>query len=211
MASGLSVTNSNSSLIIDDNYKCYHVHSSGTITNAGSLPNIYGNDLLFVRPTILGATLYASTIAGSYIKATTGNVQWVLLKSDYSLSSMSGYGLVVFSSSGTVTFDSTKATMEPCYTYRTAPPGARLDPVSITLPAKSLAAKTRYINQSSLRIVGVEADGDNPNIGSFIKTAVTWDSDTLMSVFAGPYPENGQGPPADNSWFGTLYFSFVDV
>lgn len=210
MAAGLSVANSLGSVVIDDDYKCYHVHSYGTITNSGSLPSLLGNDLLYVRPTSAGATMYASTVAGSRIKVTTGNLSWVLLKADYDPGVLTGYGLIVYTSVGKVTFDSSKSTMEPCYTYRTAPSGA-FD-TTLTLPSKSLAARTRYINSNSVRVVGVVADQDNPYIGSFISTQVTWESDTLMKASANVVmSEYGAGPPVDADWFGTLYFSYVDI
>lgn len=206
--SGLSIYNSSGSIIISESYRNYHLASSGTIANSGSLPTVPTGHILCVRPTTAGALIYASTTGGSYIKVNTGSIEWALFRIEIPASSET-YGLRVFTPSGTIAYDSGIRSMLPVSLSRLAQ-SVNGSTVAVTQPFAPSAIRKRYVLASSFRITGLADSGAEQAI--FRQSGITWTNDTSMTLREGVLVAEF-GPIVTNfsTWAPSMPFGFIDA
>lgn len=209
MSYGLSIYNAYGNIIISEAFQNYHLISSGAVTNEGSLPTPAATELLMVRPSTLGALMYASSSSGSSVKVNTGYIEWVLLRREIPPSSIS-QGLRVFDTQGKVCFDSGVRALVPVSVHRMTQ-GTDDSSLSISQPFAPTLNRKRYLNLSSLRDTGLADDGSG-YVNTFRMSGILWSSDTNMTLREGVLARN-PGPFVDwaQSWASTMVFSFADV
>lgn len=213
MSYGISIQNTSGRLIISEGFQNFHLVSTGTVSNSGSPPFPTNKQLLFIRPTNFGATIYASTTGGSRYKVNSGSIGWALVEERPPLPS-STFGFRVLTSSGEIAFDSGRRPVRPVLTFRRQ---GRVDgegdwATAINLPPITLAGRVRYINSASIRITGIAESG----LGFFdywVTTGATWSSNTSITLSETVSEYNGQAPGGTwfPGWAGTLFFNFADI
>lgn len=204
MSYGCRITNSLGSLIISEDYSNYLLVEKGVIARNTNLPAPTGSDLYFVRPALLGDTIWRGSdglniLIGTY----SGNVEYALVRRNPAQSSET-YGLRVRNANGSLAFDSGRLGLIPVSTARTA------STMTINQPFPPMAGRKRYVSVASLRQVGIAESG----VGAFdyfLATNVRWDSDMSMYLFV---DQNGGTAPGGTDfpqWAGTMIYSFADI
>lgn len=205
MSYGIKIYNSYNSLVISEAYSNYHLAASGVWARNSVLPTINDGEMYFVRPVILGDTIYTGVdnYGRALASSVRGDIMWVLLKRDGAVSGSDTIGFRVFRDSGAVAFDSNKRHLIPSLVARST--GA----TTITHPSAPAYERKRYINLSSLRIVGIAESGLG-HFDYFIGVHAKWDSDvsTRISIDICGIAPGGTSFP---NWGGTLIYSFIDI
>ena len=213
MAYGLQITNNSNNVIISEQYRNYHVVSSGTYANGATLPATSAGELLFLRPSAVGGKLSTSAALIStggviIVNSTTGFVSWVIVRERPS-ATLDGYGLRVYTDTGAISFDSNRRYLNPITTVRWLQP-AYGGTQGISMPYPLMASRQRFILASAFRITGIAESG--AGMWDYWRgTSITWTSDTGMTleenIIAGQAPGGTWFPV----WGGTLMFSFADI
>lgn len=208
MGFGISVINTNNSVIINEEYRNYHLIESGIVSNSGTLPSDSSTSLIFLRPSTFGATIYASAASGSYVKVTSGSIEWVRVAESLAPSTAT-YGLRVYQSTGNISFDSGRRLFLPVSVHRiTQQVSGFGSSTSISQPAAPRVGKKRYCSASSFRLSGLA--GAEPKF--FRQTGISWDSDTSMVLREGVLvSEQGPFVPDEEWWLPSLIFQFSDI
>lgn len=212
MSFGILIKNTSGDVIIAEDYKIYSLYSNGTIDNSSTLPSVSGTDILFVSPSSIGYTIYADVAGnGSRIKSTSGYVDWAICKESSSVVGGNS-GIVVYQSTGTVAFDSSKRSMNPVFVARKAglTDNEVITTISISLPALTLSSRKRYINSASMRLTGFVDDGSGVT-NWWVGTFAAWNSNTSMVVGEQAIIPSFAPIGTPQGWGGNLFFSFADI
>lgn len=115
MPYGIEIKNAANTIIISQDYTNYHVVSSGTISNGGTWPAIASTDMMFIRPSAIGAFINTAQIGygnPKTVAVTSGVVEYVMVRRSPSPSS-STFGLRVYQSNGSsIAFDSGRSAVK---------------------------------------------------------------------------------------------------
>ena len=210
MSFGIEIVNTSGSIIISETFSNFHLTQSGSVDGSGTIPTPGAGQLLFVRPAIIGATLYPSTAGGASIRATSGNVEYVMMQVNAAPDPAETHGMRVYRADGTIAYDSSQRSLLPVAVYRMANPDSNSSS-TISLPAVDIG-KTRYLNSSVIRRAGI-TDAIQPGIARWRNAFATWNSDTSLVIGASTLYANSGAPAGDSSqsFGGTLIFSFADI
>lgn len=207
---GLSIFNSSGTLVISEEYQNYHLVASGSLSNSGSLPSLVAGELLFVRPLGASGTVYLSHSGGSYIKSTTGTIQYAVVRERPPVTA-SAAGLLIKTSNGATAFDSNRRSLVPVALSRLAQADSGSS-ATISMPFSPLLGRTRYLCAASLRETGIAESGLG-HFDYFRTTHVVWNSDNSMTLHEGLSYELAMAPPGTwfPMWGGLMFFSFADI
>lgn len=209
MPYGISVNNDSGNLIISQDYRNYHLISTGTISNGGSWPsfNWSQGEQMYIRASSPGATLSSQQYFGGSMVFTVsaGVMEYVIIKLSPSPSSTT-YGLRVYASDGTtIAYDSGRAPAKvvSSYTkYGTSDALASTWSQTLNQPFAVPTGRKRYISSIAADIASMYFDYFQ---GGFVYTShyVTWNSD-MQQVIGMPSQGAGGWDPQTTKLFLTL-------
>jgi hypothetical protein len=122
MAHGLQIINDSGTVIINEEFNNMLVVSSG-VTDNSSFANGAGlgsgDDIVWVRPHVLGERLYFVSLGGAaaLLSSSSGYIEWCITRRNPTPSS-DAFGLRVYRSDGSVAFDGGRSPVCPVLNYR---------------------------------------------------------------------------------------------
>lgn len=210
MAYGISITNASGIITISESYQNYHLISTGTTVNSSALPSLTANQILLVRATAFGHTLYGSDTAGASVKSTGGSVAWAIINQIPPASS-STTGLRVYTPSGGISFDSGYMGIVPVSRTKLVSPYIGSTVSTISMPTAPTGGRNRYLTSASLRTTGFADAGDGYT--SYVASCkATFNSNLSISITDSV--ENYDeivGAVFDAYWGQTLIFGVIDA
>ena len=225
MAFGLTIYNQGGTEMISENFSSYYIVSSGIYAN-GQQPNWYGDgtingqvinnaggaimgDIMYVRPHVLDAALYNDTVGPNgqnQVVSTSGYVEWVLTRKLASQVGPTNFGLRIYRTDGSTSFDAQIKTIQPSMHVRdTANESGPGNWTTVYGPGAPLFGRKRYIARVNLeRILGITSGNANSSY-------IHWygSDQNALGLYTRAYP--GWSSIPDKWTPGWINYMFADI
>lgn len=215
MSYGAQIYNATESIIISEAFRNYLLVSVTTQASGVSPPSVAADEMLFVRPTVMGATVYVSAqdVAIPYptVYVTSGAIQYARVKIGATSNPISGFGMVVYGSAGSVAYSSEQRALCPVASYTVYSNGY---PYSTprNLPFPVPLGKQRYVSLDTLTDTGFINTQPGEIPADLVGIMITWTSDVLVYLREDVTLQYG-GPIIDYDivYPGNRTFLFADI